>query len=90
MINGLFSLFDKVCISSDFFLSIFIWSNTKDFSAIISACKSSVLACIKLLEFCEALWWSGDGFVDFVVIGVSLGEINGFSVLRIGMEIVGV
>ena len=67
-----------------------IWSTTEDFSAIISACKSSVLACVKLLEFSEVLWWSGDGFVNFVVIGVPLGGINGLSVLGIGMEIVGV
>ena len=36
------------------------------------------------------MWWSGDGFVNFLVIGVPLGEINGFSVLGIGMGIVGV
>ena len=66
-INVLLSLFDKICFSSDFFLGIHSWSTTKDFSAIISACKSSVLACVKILEFCEVLWWSGDGFVDFFV-----------------------
>ena len=47
------------------------------------------LACVKLLQFCDVLWRSGDGFVDFVVLLASLGEINGFSVLGIGMEIVG-
>ena len=48
------------------------------------------LACVKLLQFCDVLWRSVDGFVDCVVLWASLGEINGFSVLGIGMEIVGV
>ena len=49
-----------------------------------------VLACAKLLEFCEVLWLSGDRLVHFVVVGVSFAEINGFSVVVIGMEIVDV
>ena len=68
-------------------LSTYIWSATKDFSAINFACKSLVLTCAKLLEFWETVWGSGDRFADFAVIGVSLGKFNGFSVLGIGMEI---
>ena len=49
-----------------------------------------VLACAKLLEFCEVLWLSGDRLVGFVVIGVSFAEINGFSVVVIGMGTVDV
>ena len=70
-----------------FFLSIYSWSTTKDFSAIIFACK---LTCAKLLEFCEVFWWSRDRLFDFVVIEVSSGKINGYSVLGIGIEIMGV
>ena len=36
LINALFSLFDEMCFSSDFFLSIYIWSTSKIFSANIS------------------------------------------------------
>ena len=53
-------------------------------------CKSSILPCVKLLKFSEIIWWSDDGFVDFVIIGVSLWKINGIPVLGIGMKIVGV
>lgn len=36
------------------------------------------------------MWWSGNGFVNFVVTGVSLGEIKDFLVFGIRMEILGV
>ena len=45
---------------------------------------------VTLLDLWEVLWWSDHGFVSFVVIGLSLGEINDFSVLGIEMDILGV